>query len=98
MAWFFGLRPQIVRRAHETFPEVMHPHAVDYDARGQWVAFARDRLCQFQASAPLLERGGLAAAEDLEKVARNNFTTVLGLPTNEHGGIVHVTVFDHHGA
>ena len=63
-------RAEVRRRGDEWFPEVMHPHPVDDDTRGERIVRCGNRCRQLQTSAALSKLTTLGTGKHLEELPR----------------------------
>ena len=70
MGWRVAAQAEVAGCSHQALAEVVHPDAVDHDARGQRVVLAGDGPGQFQPAAALAERLPLVAGQHLQVTPR----------------------------
>ena len=75
---------EIARCADQPGTEVVHPHAIYDDARGQRILGVDDRTRQFQPPAPIFERSFVAAAQTRQEARRRQRTRVVGIAAEEY--------------
>jgi len=61
---------------------MVHPHTIDQHTGCQRIALARDGLRQLKTATAILERRPIWPREHLQKMARDDFTWILGMPAD----------------
>ena len=75
---------EIARRTHHAGSEMVHPYAVDDNARSQRIILACDCLCKIQATASIPEIRGLTPRQAAQKMSRRFNTRVIRISAHEH--------------
>src|SRR5947208_5302804 len=79
MAGRFGHGPEVVRRGHKSFAEMMQPDAVDHDARRHGIALADDGMSKLEPSAAVGKGWPVWAGQHFQEMAWRSCSFVAGI-------------------
>ena len=97
MAGPVALLAEIVHRAHQAFPEVVFPDAIDHYPSRQRIPRVDQPVGQLQAAASLRNGGLILPGQDLQEAARNLPAQVLVIPSQVDAHIAWIPVLAAHG-
>src|SRR5262249_35587421 len=99
MTWIFRHRSKIIRSGNKTLSKMMHPNAVDHDARRDGVVGVGDGIRELQAPAAVRPGWPEIAGQHLDEVAWDQRSFVPRIAPNENRRVMRPGhVLQHHGS